>query len=157
MMNTTQGLPKCTSMFLALSVILFWESSPQGHPTWRARYQWVFHSAGNLSALTEEKGTLLIIPPLCKPSGIRPVRNECLGMKRFQNLHDIIPLWKHYSGSASGSLFLIEMGPQEQPSCSFSPSFSRCRGDLLSDDQNLGQINQKRLLLYKTRVPHIDT
>uniref|UniRef100_A0A8C9QM62 Uncharacterized protein n=1 Tax=Spermophilus dauricus TaxID=99837 RepID=A0A8C9QM62_SPEDA len=150
----TQGLPKCTSMFLALSLILFWESSPQGHPTWRARYQWVFHSAGSLSALTEEKGTLLINPPPCKPSGIRPVRNECLGMKRFQNLHDIVPLWKHYSGSASGSMFLIEMGPEEQPQLFF---LSKQEKDLLSDDQNLGQINQKRLLLYKTRVPHFDT
>ncbi|XP_004470596.1 serglycin [Dasypus novemcinctus] len=90
-------------LVLALSLLLFWESSVQGYPMRRGRYQWVrCNPESNSANCIEEGGPMFDLPP-GESNRILPPRTDPFSMTRFQNMRDTFPLSEDYSGSGSGS------------------------------------------------------
>ncbi|KAF6111609.1 serglycin [Phyllostomus discolor] len=93
----------CSRLALALALILVLDSSVQGLPARRARYQWVRCTPDSMFAnCIDEKGPVFDSPP-GESNRIPPPRTDPFSMASTQNLNDVFPLSEDYSGSGSGS------------------------------------------------------
>lgn len=97
-------LLQCSRLVLALALILVLESSVQGLPMQRARYQRVRCNPDSNSAnCIDEKGPIFnLLPP--ESNRILPPRTDSFPMTRFQDLNDVFPLSEDHSGSGSGDV-----------------------------------------------------
>nr|XP_006212957.1 serglycin [Vicugna pacos] len=135
-------------LVLALAFILILDSSAQGSPVRRARYQWVRCNPDSNSAnCIEEKGSMFDLLP-GESNRILPPRTDPFSMTRSKNLNDIFPLSEDFSGSGSGSEagsgsgFLSEIEQEYQPveeNNDFYHNFRSLERNLPSDNQDLGQ------------------
>ncbi|XP_012514176.1 PREDICTED: serglycin [Propithecus coquereli] len=142
-----QRLLKCSGLVLALALILVLESSVQGYPMRRARYQWVRCNPNSNSAnCIDEKGPMFDLAP-GESNRILPPRTDPFS---FQNVDDIFPISEDSSGSGSGSGsgsesgsgFLTETEPKYQPvdeSDAFYYNPKSLPRNLPSGNQDLGQ------------------
>ncbi|KAI5932900.1 serglycin [Manis javanica] len=141
-----QVLLRRGGLLLALASILVLDSSVQGSPVRRARYQWVRCNPDSNSAnCIDEKGPVFNILP-GESNRILAPRTDPFSMTRSQNLNDFFPLSEDYSGSGSGSEsgsgsdFLSEIEQEYQPideNNAFVYNFRSFKRNLPSD--NLGQ------------------
>ncbi|XP_004681130.1 PREDICTED: serglycin [Condylura cristata] len=93
----------CRRLVLALALILVLDSSIQGFPMRRARYEWVRCSPDSNSAnCIDEKGPSFELLP-GESNRILPLRTDPFTLLRSQNLNDAFPLSEDVSGSGSGS------------------------------------------------------
>ncbi|XP_036986535.1 serglycin [Artibeus jamaicensis] len=109
----------CSQLALALALILVLDSSVQGLPLRRARYQWVRCTPDSTSAnCIDETGPVFDLP-LGESNRIPPPRTDPLSMTSTSNLNDVFPLSEDFSGSGSGSGsgidFLTGMEHEYQP------------------------------------------
>ncbi|XP_004427103.1 PREDICTED: serglycin [Ceratotherium simum simum] len=147
-----QVLLQGSRLILALALILVLDSSIQGIPVQRARYQWVRCSPDSNSAnCIDEKGPVFDLLP-GESNRILPPRTGPFSMTRSQNLNDVFPLSEDYSGSGSGSGagsgsgsgngFLTDIEQEYQPvdeNDAFYYKFRSRERNLPSDNQDLGQ------------------
>ncbi|KAM8776444.1 serglycin [Rhynchonycteris naso] len=95
-------LLQCSRLVLALVFMLILESSVQGLPVRRARYQRVRCNPDSNSAnCIDEKGPMFNLLP-GESNRILSPRTDTFSTTRFQNLNDIFPLSEDHSGSGSG-------------------------------------------------------
>ncbi|XP_036192826.1 serglycin [Myotis myotis] len=145
-----QVLLPCSRLVLALALILTLDSSVQGLPVRRARYQRVRCNPDSTSAnCIDEKGPLFDLLP-GESNRILPPRTDPFLMMRFQNLNDVFPLSEDYSGSGfgsgsgsgsgSGDGFLTGTESEYQPSfVDTNDAFYYNFKPVPTDDQDLGQ------------------
>uniref|UniRef100_A0A8C3YUP6 Serglycin n=1 Tax=Catagonus wagneri TaxID=51154 RepID=A0A8C3YUP6_9CETA len=141
---TMQVIFQCSRLVLALAIVLILDSSVQGFPAQRARYQWVRCSPDSNSAnCIDEKEKVFdllpgesnrILPPRTDPSSIRT-----------KNWNDVFPLSEDFSGSGSGagsgSGSLSELEQEYQPveeNNAFYDNFRSLERNQSSDNQDLG-------------------
>ncbi|ELK09583.1 serglycin [Pteropus alecto] len=137
-----QVLLQCRRLVLALILILVLDSSVQGSPVRRARYQWVrCNPDSNSINCVDEKGPEFDLPP-GESNRILSPRTDPFSMTIPQNLNDVFPLSEDYSGSGSGSDsgsgFSTETEQEYQPADKDDAFYYNFR-PLPSDDQDLGR------------------
>lgn len=99
---TMQKLLTCSGLVLALGLILTLDSSVQGYPMRRARYQWVrCRPDSNSANCIDEKGPVFNLLP-GDSNRILPLRTDPF-LTGPQRLNDAFPLSEDVSGSGSGS------------------------------------------------------
>ncbi|XP_040831802.1 serglycin isoform X2 [Ochotona curzoniae] len=145
-----QKLLTCRILVLALALVLLLDSSAQGYPMRRARYQWVRCSPDSNSAnCIEEKGPVFNLLP-GDSNRILPPRTDPFLIKS-QNLNDAFPLSDDLSGSGfdsgsglgsgSGSSLPSEMEREYQPLLEddvFYYDIKALKQNLPSEDQEMG-------------------
>ncbi|KAF6317926.1 serglycin [Rhinolophus ferrumequinum] len=137
-----QVLLQCSRLVLVVTLILVLDSSVQGLPVQRARYQWVRCNPDSNSAnCIDEKGPTFDLSP-GESNRILPPRTDPSLTRRSENLNDAFPLSEDYpgsgSGSGSGSGFLSRMEEEYQPVDNTDAFYYNLRS-LPSDYQDLGQ------------------
>nr|XP_019587472.1 PREDICTED: serglycin [Rhinolophus sinicus] len=135
-------LLQCSRLVLLLSLTLVLDSSVQGLPLQRARYQWVRCNPDSNSAnCIDEKGPTVDLSP-GESNRILSPRNDPFLTRRSENLNDVFPLSEDYpgsgSGSGSGSDFLSRMEEEYQPVDNIDAFYYNSR-PLPSDNQDLSQ------------------
>lgn len=135
-----QVLLQCSRLVLVLTLILVLDSSVQGLPLQRARYQWVRCNPDSNSAnCIDEKGPTFDLSPGESNRILSPKTDPFL-TRRSENLNDIFPFSEDYpgsgSGSGSGSGFLSRMEEEYQPVDNADAFYYDFR-PLPSDNQNL--------------------
>ncbi|XP_013845865.1 serglycin [Sus scrofa] len=145
-----QVLFRCSGLVLALAIILILDSSVQGSPVRKARYQWVRCSPDSDSPnCIDEKGPVFDLLP-GESNRILPPRTDPFSMTRSKNLNDVFPLSEDFSGSGSGagsgSGSLNEIEQEYQPveeNNAFYDNFRSLERNLPSDNQDLGLDGQE--------------
>ncbi|XP_040831801.1 serglycin isoform X1 [Ochotona curzoniae] len=146
-----QKLLTCRILVLALALVLLLDSSAQGYPMRRARYQWVRCSPDSNSAnCIEEKGPVFNLLP-GDSNRILPPRTDPFFRIKSQNLNDAFPLSDDLSGSGfdsgsglgsgSGSSLPSEMEREYQPLLEddvFYYDIKALKQNLPSEDQEMG-------------------
>lgn len=142
--------PQSRQLALALALLLLFDSSIQGSPVRRARYQWVrCNPESNSANCIDERGPSFDLLP-GESNRILPLRTDPFTLTRSQNLNDAFPLSEDVSGSGSGSgsenssesVFLPDIEPEYQPVDENQDSYDNVRSferNLPSDDHELGQ------------------
>ncbi|XP_016053915.1 PREDICTED: serglycin [Miniopterus natalensis] len=142
-----QVLLPCSRLVLALALLVL-DSSVQGLPVRRARYQRVRCNPDSTSAnCIDEKGPMFDLLP-GESNRILSPRTDPFSMTRFQDLNDVFPLSEDYSGlgsdfdsisgSGSGGGFLNGMESEYQPVDTDDAFYYNFKPEH-ADDQDLGQ------------------